>query len=103
MVWSSSWFSRVGDQLELDLFPGEPWAGRSPRALTRGRLGLIFNARGAGRELRPDPLQLPIWPVSSRRTKKKAVSGELTAPLLVPLGSRRVRLDRWRDLSQLED
>ena len=32
-------------QLELDLFPGQPWRGCSPRALTRGRLGVIFKAQ----------------------------------------------------------
>ncbi len=38
---------RVSDQLELDLFPGEPWGGRAPRGLTRVRLGLIFKAEAA--------------------------------------------------------
>ncbi len=35
-----------GDQLRLDLFPGEPWDGRSPRALTKSAQGLY---------LRPEP------------------------------------------------
>ncbi len=34
------------DQLELDLFPGEPWQGRSPRALTRVGVGFIFKPEG---------------------------------------------------------
>ncbi len=34
------------DQLELDLFKGVPWGGRSPRALTRVALSIIFKPEG---------------------------------------------------------
>ncbi len=37
---------RVSSQLELELYPGEPWGGRSPRGLTRAALGLIFKPQG---------------------------------------------------------
>ena len=69
------------EQLELGLFPGEPWSGKSPRALTRGRLGLIFRARAdRARVMRPDPLQLELFP--RRRQRLNLVGG---APTLLPL------------------
>ena len=42
--------SQCGDEVEqqlwLPLFLDEPWEGRSPRGLTRGRLGLILTQEG---------------------------------------------------------
>ncbi len=53
-----------GDQLLLDLFRGEPWGGRSPRALTRGRLGLIFKAQAqtSVSDFVSDENQVDLWP-----------------------------------------
>ncbi len=54
------------EQLELDLFPGEPWDGKSPRALTRGRLLFILKPGGA-KSMRDevDPLQYDMWPTAT--------------------------------------
>ncbi len=50
-------------QLRLALFLDEPWDGRSPRALTRGYVGLIFKAQ-ADKSVSGlvDPRQIEIWP-----------------------------------------
>jgi len=49
-------------QLELDLFPGEPWNGRNPRELTRAHLGVIFKPRGAEDDRHfCDPLQRDLF------------------------------------------
>jgi len=52
-----------GDQFELDLYPGVPWAGRSPRGLTRVGLGFIFNAERPSHEVmnERDPRQLDFF------------------------------------------
>ncbi len=52
-------------QLQLGLFPGEPWDGRSPRVLTRARLGVIFKAQ-AEKDDRfvADPDQTDLWPAA---------------------------------------
>jgi len=71
----------VGEQLELELFPGEPWSGRSPRVLTRGHLGFIFTARAEGARVILDPLQLDLFPRRRQRLKFRARS----APTLLPL------------------
>ena len=75
-------------QLELDLFPGVPWGGRSPRALTSGRLALIFEARAA--EERPlfcDRDQLGFWPAGQKRQRRPSVVSR-GAPTLIPLPRR---------------
>ncbi len=77
-------FTRDGDQLELDLFPGEPWNGRSPRGLTRVSEVLFFEReRGATRSR--DPLQLEIWPVPPRATRKRRIRPAAGASTLLPL------------------
>jgi len=69
-------------QLELDLFRGEPWKGLSPRALTRGYLGVIFKARAVESASDfVDPLQLDLFPRRRQRLKYKS----RTAPTLLPL------------------
>jgi len=57
------------DQLTLDLYPGAPWGGRSPRGLTRVGLGVIFNAERESHEVDPDPAQLDFWPCGSKATR----------------------------------
>ena len=81
-------YPRVGEdgtvQLELDLFPGEPWQGHSPRALTRGALGLIFKAQAVKSASAVfDVTQLDFFPRRRQRLKRKS----RTAPTLLPLPS----------------
>jgi len=72
------------EQLELGLWPGEPWNGRSPRVLTRGHLALIFNARAAeARAFFYDPFQLPLWPTEKRAPRRRL--GAPSASTLLPL------------------
>ncbi len=69
-------------QLELDLFPDEPWGGHSPRALTRARLGLIFKPQGVETRVTfLDPLQVLMFPRRRQRSKEQS----RTAPTLLPL------------------
>ena len=68
-------------QLELDLWPGEAWSGKSPRALTRVGLGLIFTARAEGSRVILDPTQLDLFPRRRQRLKQQS----RTAPTLLPL------------------
>ena len=58
-------------QLELDLFPGEPWDGRSPRVLTRGHMGFIFNARAGRARVQVDHTQLHFWPLNEAKRLKR--------------------------------
>jgi len=76
-----------GDLSQLDLWPKEvvaisklPWGGRSPRALTRGHLGVILKAQ-AEKSVSDfvDPDQLEIW-VPVKRAPRYA-----GAPTLLPL------------------
>ena len=69
-------------QLTLDLFPGQPWNGRSARALTRVGLGLIFTARADGARVTfVDSAQLLLFPRWRQRLSYKS----RTAPTLLPL------------------
>jgi len=79
---------RVGDQLELDLFPGEPWGGRSPRGLTKVGKGLFLRPEPPGHEGNTDILQLSLWPVKAGHSGRgpQAAPG---APSLLPLKPRR--------------
>ncbi len=55
-----------GAQLDLGLYAGEPWGGRSPRGLTRVALGLILNPEVLReRERFFDPAQLELWPAGT--------------------------------------
>ncbi len=97
-------FLREGDQFILDLFPGSPWSGRSPRGLTRGRKGLFLRPEPPGHEVDPDPMQLSLWAVPVRPPRGKQPQQAAGASTLLPLkeprasarGSRRGCL-RWRD------
>ncbi len=74
----------MANQLILDLFRGEPWDGRSPRALTRGADLVILTAGADGHEVYPDPTQLELWPEPRSHTEKVA-GGTAGAPTLLPL------------------
>ena len=81
-------FPHIGEdgtvQLSLDLFPGEPWDGHLPRALTRGYLGLIFKPQGVrARVMFSDPAQLDAFP--RRRQRGNESFRRVTAPTLLPL------------------
>ena len=55
--------SEVAEQLELGLFAGVPWEGRSPRVLTRGSMGLILKPEAAkARATFVDPDQIEMFP-----------------------------------------
>jgi len=79
------------DGYQLDLWEDElewlPWRGRSPRALTRGHLGIIFTARagGARAELN-DPLQGELFEAQAHNAKRRA--SYAGAPCLLPLPRR---------------
>ncbi len=71
-----------GDQLELQLFEGVPWAGRSPRALTRAGSGFILKPEAAEAvTFLLDPDQLEFFPRDCRsRERGPSYAG---APLLL--------------------
>ncbi len=97
-----SFFLREGDQYVLDLFPGGPWGGRSPRALTRGRNGLFLRPEPRGHEVMDarDPLQYDLCRPNVP-TRKKGPSVYEGAPLLLLLKrtrrGRALRPPEWRD------
>ena len=74
------------EQLELGLFRGEPWGGRSPRGLTRAHLGVILKPRGKkSMSAIPDPMQLEL-PLGYKSIRKKGrVAGPSGALTLLPL------------------
>ncbi len=83
----------VQEQLELGLFRGEPWEGRSPRGLTRGHLGVILKPEAAkSTSAIRDPLQVNLF--ERRLAQGKGVEGRRPeapcAPTLLPLKPRRV-------------
>ena len=84
--------TRISDQFELDLFPGVPWGGCSPRALTRVQISLSLRQEPPSHEVYLDSAQLDFWPGGSRATKrKKAMGKQPSAPLLLPLKEGRRR------------
>ena len=86
-----SWLegSRVGGQLSLDLFPGEPWGGRSPRGLTRVTASVIFEPARPPHEVFFDPEQFELWRADGAHGVK-GVRRVLSpgAPTLLPLPRR---------------
>ena len=89
-------------ELELDLFAGEPWRGRSPRGLTRVRISLFLRREPPSHEVYLDPAQLDFWRRGSKATTKKNAPGKQPgAPSLLPLRNRS-RRDRSRKFYQGE-
>ncbi len=54
-------YSRGQLQFELDLFPGIPWQGRSPRVLTKGRKSLSLRREPLFHEVNLDSMQLELF------------------------------------------
>ncbi len=79
------------EQLTLRLFEGEPWDGRSPRGLTRGHLGVIFNPRGEKEHerIRADLNQLWLGLPKEHPEKRAHWAPSVGAPLLIPLPAER--------------
>ncbi len=77
------------EQLELDLFPGVPWAGRSPRGLTRVGKELYLRQEPLGHEVEVDPTQLLLWADSGGPFGGKGPDAERGAPTLLPLARTR--------------
>jgi len=76
-------YPRDSDQLQLGLFPGEPWDGISPRVLTRGHLGLIFKPEGQARvKTFVDPLQYDFFDGDSAPLLRRVAPSAVT---LLPL------------------
>ncbi len=92
---------RDGDQLELDLFRGIPWAGVSPRVLTRRFIPLFLRQKPPCHEVFFDPEQLELFPRDQATQRKGPPRNAGGAPLLVDLKrTRRGRVMKdltWRD------
>ncbi len=86
-------FLRDGDQLSLDLFPGVPWDGCSPRALTQARTALFLRPEPPRHEVHMDSRQYEMWPVSVRPPRGKRPPQTAGASLL--LGTLRSRRERF--------
>ncbi len=70
-------------QWELQLFPGVPWGGISPRELTRARMSLFLRREPPPHEVPvADPRQLELFPVKRRFRKKGPPLVYRGAPLL---------------------
>jgi len=95
---------RVGDQFELDLFPGVPWGGRSPRSLTRVGSGLFSRQEPPGHEVEMDPAQLELIPGGKVAIRDLVLPPAVGAPSLLPLRHRAKQFrGRYRRLRRAED
>jgi len=94
-----------GDQFELDLYPGEPWNGRSPRVLTRVGEGLFLRPEPPRHEVIHvcDPNQLDLWREKGHTAKKAPRRGSRGAPSLLPLKETRGRRGSRRVLPEIGD
>ena len=72
------------DQFELDLFPGVPWGGRSPRGLTRVGSGLFLRPEPPSHAVYVDAAQLELWPSPVRPPRGKRPRQAAGASLLLP-------------------
>ena len=73
-------------QLELDLFPGEPWGGRSPRVLTKGYSPLFLRQKPPkAMRLVEVGDQLELWPVEGPGRNKSPHRLSVGAPSLLEL------------------
>ena len=73
-----------GEQLQLELYPGVPWAGRSPRALTVARKALFLRPEPPSHEVFFDLEQLEFWQIEPA-AKREGPRRYVGAPLLLPL------------------
>ncbi len=76
------------EQLELELYRGEPWGGVSPRGLTKGALGVILEPEAEkSTSAFKDPEQLEFWPVGRSKMDARALDNERApfASTLLPL------------------
>ncbi len=90
---------RVGEQFELDLFPGVPWNGRAPRGLTRGRSALFLRQEPPGHGVSLDSAQLSLWLEPGRLLGKEGSRRGAGASLLVDVKRvRRTRRSRFMRL-----
>ena len=87
-----SGFLREGDQYVLDLFPGLPWAGRSPRALTQGKKLLYLRREPPGHEVEMDLTQLTLWGGSVRPPWGRRPQPAAGAPPLLLLKAAKRRI-----------
>ena len=83
-------FSMNSEQLELELFRGLPWDGRSPRVLTKGFIPLFLRQKPSPHEVFFNADQLELWPIDRPHREKTPPSPYGGAPLLVDLPKRRV-------------
>ncbi len=70
------------EQLELQLFPRDPWNGVSPRALTKVGLSAIFKPQAQEHKrffVDPDQLGLELAGEKAPRARSRG------APLLIPI------------------
>ncbi len=71
-------------QLELELWQGEPWEGRSPRVLTKGFIPLFLRRKPQKDErFFVDPCQMDLF-----HAAKTGPPPSVGAPLLIPLDRR---------------
>jgi len=76
---------------QLWLWPDEPWEGQSPRALTAGAYVLYLRREPGGMSC-PDPLELEMWPVATKKRLKEPRQAAGASSLLpLPLKRRKSR------------
>jgi len=88
-------YSREQLQLELQLFPGVPWDGKAPRALTVARKALLLRQKPPSHEVFVDPEQLELWPIEGPHGKKASPAPAGGAPLLMV--HKRVKRVPWME------
>jgi len=70
-------------QLELGLWKDLPWAGKSPRALTRGYSFLFLRPEPPRHEVFFDPEQLELWPIDLATKREEPPGFSRGASLLL--------------------
>ncbi len=93
MTRTAEGFLREGEQFELDLFPGVPWGGRSPRGLTRVQISLSLRRELPRHEVMDerDPMQTDLWLQKGHTDEEVPATGFIVGgtPSLLPLRSSR--------------
>ncbi len=80
---SGSSSHRDCDQLELGLWKDQPWAGKSPRSLTRAFIPLFLRQKPPSHEVFFDPEQLELWPIDRPHREKSPRRAAAGASLLL--------------------